>query len=260
MKVSDPARIRPLVDLGRLGHLRQPASVHHGDSVRNDHRLFLVVGDDDECGAELALQFHQLELGLGAQLLVEGGQRFVEQQHARALDQRARQRHPLTLTAGELADAALAEALQLDQRQHLGDPLAALAPADVLLAQAEADVSLHGKMGKQSVALEHHVDRPMVRRNIADVLAVEQDAAFARRLEAGEQAQQRGLAAAGGAEQRKKFAVPDVEAERIDRGHIAETLADLLEAHERGLAALFEPARAVAVRHRFASMPHRAQR
>ena len=69
----------------------------------------------------------------------------------------------------------------------------------------------------------------------ADILAVEQDAAFARRLEAGEHAQQRGLAAAGGPEQREELALPDVERERVDRDHRAEALADRLEAHQRGL-------------------------
>ena len=69
----------------------------------------------------LLLQMHQLELGLLAQLLVERGERLVEQQHARALDQRARERDALALAAGELMRLALAETFELDQRQHLGD-------------------------------------------------------------------------------------------------------------------------------------------
>ena len=77
---------------------------------------------------------HQLELGLAAQLLVERRERLVEQQHARPLDQRARERHPLALAAGELVRLAPLEAFELDQRQHLGDArrdlgLAAIRPA-----------------------------------------------------------------------------------------------------------------------------------
>ena len=253
-EIGNPARLRPFVDFGRLRHLHQPALVHQRDAVGDDHRLFLVMRDDDEGGAELALQLHELELGLAAKFLVEGGQRLVEQQHARALDQRARQRHALTLTAGELADPALAETLQLDEGQHLGHALGALAPADRLLAQAEADIALDREMGKQRVALEHHVDRPAVRRHGADVLAVEQDAAFAQRLETGKQAQQRGLAAAGRTEQREEFAVSDVEGELVERDDVAEALGHLLEAHQRGLSPLLRPAR-TAVRHEFPSRP-----
>jgi len=207
----------------------------------------------------LALQFHQLELGLGAQFLVERGHRLVEQQHARALDQRARQRHPLALAAGKLVDAPLAIALQAHQRQHLRDPLGELSFACLLLAQTEGDVSLHAEVGKQRIALEHHVDRPAVRRHGDDVLAVEQDAAFARRLETGEHAQERGFAAAGGAEQREEFALLDVEREGFDRHHLAEALADRLEAHQRAPGLRLPLRGAAALRHRFPSPPQRAR-
>ena len=132
------------------------------------------------------------------------------------------------------ADAAVAEALQLHQRQHLLDALGDLAPPDPVLAQAEADIARDIEMREQRVVLEHHVDRPAVRRHGADVLAVEQDAAGAQLLEAGEQAQQRGLAAAGGAEQREELALPDVEGEVFDRADRAEALGHALEAHQRG--------------------------
>ena len=64
---------------------------------------------------------HQLELGFAAQLLVERRQRLVEQQHARPLDQRARERDALALAAGELMRLAALKAVELDQRQHLVD-------------------------------------------------------------------------------------------------------------------------------------------
>ena len=88
-------------------------------------------------------------------------------------------------------------------------------------------------MRKQRVALEHHVDRPAVRRHGGDVLAVEQDAPLVRPLEAGKHAKQRGLAAAGRPEQREELAFVDVEREPVDRDHVAEPLADRLEPHQR---------------------------
>ena len=103
--------------------------------------------------------------------------------------------------------------------------------------QAEGDVVRDGEMRKQRVALEHHVDRPLVRRHRRDVLAVEQDAALVRRLEAGEHAQQRGLAAAGGAEQRKELAGADVERDVIDRAETAEFLRHALDAQQRPIPA-----------------------
>ena len=75
--------------------------------MRDRHRLLLVVGDDDEGGAEPLLQLHQLELRLVAQLLVERGERLVEQQHLRPLGERARERDALALAAGELVRLAV---------------------------------------------------------------------------------------------------------------------------------------------------------
>ena len=64
-------------------------------------------------------------------------------------------------------------------------------------------------------------------------VAVEQDAAFARLLEARQHAQQRGLAAARGAEQREEFAFVDVERQPLDGDNAAEALAHRLEPHQR---------------------------
>src|SRR3546814_16235525 len=57
-------------------------------------------------------------------------------------------------------------------------------------------------------------------------LALQQDGALAGRLEAGQHAQQRGLAAARGAEQREELALEDVEGDVVDGDEVAETLGD----------------------------------
>ena len=66
-----------------------------------------------------------------------------------------------------------------------------------------------------------------------DVDAVEQDAARVRRLEAGKQAEQRGLAAAGRAEQREELVLADVERDRVDRGRAAEALGHAVDGKQR---------------------------
>ena len=92
-ELGDPARGGRLVKVARGRDLFEPAGIHHADSVGHRHRLFLVVGDDDEGHAEPALQLHQFQLRALAQLLVERGQRLVEQQNLGPPRQRARQRH-----------------------------------------------------------------------------------------------------------------------------------------------------------------------
>ncbi len=59
-----------------------------------------------------------------AQLEVERAERFVEQQRARVVDQRAGQRDALLLAAGQLGGLALGEVGQPDDLEQLVDPLA----------------------------------------------------------------------------------------------------------------------------------------
>ena len=115
--------------------------VHHGDAVGHGHRLLLIVRDDDEGHAEVVLDVHQLELGLLAQLLVERGERLVEEQHLRPLGERAGERHALALAARELVRVALRQRLQLHEAQHLADARRDLGLRQPVLLEAEGDVA-----------------------------------------------------------------------------------------------------------------------
>ena len=97
---------RVLVDLGRRAQLLDLARVHHRDRVGHRHGLLLVVGDVHERDAHLGLDPLELDLHLPAQLQVERAERLVEQQHLRAVDQRAGQCDALLLAAGELRGPA----------------------------------------------------------------------------------------------------------------------------------------------------------
>ena len=132
-----------------------------------------------------ALHFLQLELRLLAQFAVERRQRLVEQQQLRAFGERTRQRHALFLSARELVWPALAEPLKLHQPQHLGDAFGDFRTRHAFLLQAEGDVLLDAHMREQGVGLEHHVDRPLVRRHVGHVVAADKDAARVRLLEPG---------------------------------------------------------------------------
>ena len=143
---------------------------------------------------------------------------------ARPLDQRPRQRHALALAAGKLVRLAAPEIFELEHRQHVGDALPDLPPGQTLLLEAEGDIGLDVEVREQGVALEHHVDRPPVRRHRREIDPVEHDPAGVRPFEAGDQAQERGLAATRWSEQGEEFAFKDIEREMIDCRSAAEAL------------------------------------
>ena len=79
-------------------------------------------------------------------------------------------------------------------------------------------------MRKQRVVLEHDADTAAVGRQVIDALAVEQHAALRLADEAGNDAQQGGLAAAGRSQQRNELAGANRKLHGIDGEEISEAM------------------------------------
>jgi hypothetical protein len=91
-------------------------------------------------------------------------------------------------------------------------------------AQAEGHVVVDALVRVERVILEHHGDVAVARRQVVHHPVADGDLAAADRLEPGDHAQQRGLAAARGADQHHEFTVTDVEVDAVNHGHLAENL------------------------------------
>ena len=231
-EVGHEARSRVLVDFVRRADLDDAAGIHDGEPRRHRHRLFLVVRHHHEGEAELFLQAHHLEPRGLAQLAVERGQRLVEQQELRPLHQRARERHPLALAAGELRRLALRVVVEMHQLQDLRDARGDLGRLHPVATQPVAHVRCYIHVREQGVGLEHHVHRPPVGRHLGHVLAVDEQPPFVGRLEAGQHAQQGGLAAARAAQQREQLAARDLEVDTVDGEDRPEALGQSLDADD----------------------------
>ena len=86
------------------------------------------------------------------------------------------------------------------------------------MAQLETvgNVIKHVVVGKKGIALEHHGGVALIRRESVDGLVAEIDLALVRAFKAGDHAQRRRFAAAGGTEQRDEFARLDDERVILD--------------------------------------------
>ena len=152
-----------------------------------------------------------------AHLGVEGRQRLVEQQHRRLDRQRAGQGDALLLAAGQLAGVAVGVLAEADQLEHLaGATLRAVAAVLAAQLEPEGDVVEHGQVREQAVGLEDHPHVALVRRDPGDVLAAHRDGAGRRLVEAGEDPQRGGLAAARRAEQGDQLAGLEVQGEPVE--------------------------------------------
>ena len=233
-------RRRLVVDLGRRADLLDLAVVEDGDAVGELDRLFLVVGDEDGGVAGAVVDLAQPAAQLPPDLGVEGAEGLVEEEHARLDGERAGERDALALAAGELRRVAVLEPAQLDEVEKLHD-----APADLRLArtpperahgEAEGDVVEDLHAAEEGIALEDEADVALLHRQAQRVLAGEGDAAGIRRIEAGKDAEQRGLARARGAKEGDQLAGGDVDRDATQRRRGAELAHDPVDAHVDGLS------------------------
>ena len=128
------------MDLGRRADLQDAAAVHDGDPVRHRQRLLLVVRDEKERDAGLALDALQLDLHAAPQLDVECRQRLVEQQQAGLRRQGAGQGDALLLAARQLIRTAAGQVLEPDELENGLDAGLDRASAQAEPVQPEADV------------------------------------------------------------------------------------------------------------------------
>ncbi len=136
----------------------------------------------------------------------------------------------MLLAAGELARLALGELGHVHQRQHLGDARADALTRPLLRLEAVGDVLRHRHVREQRVILEHDAGPAPARRQMVDGLVIEQHAALALPDEAGNDAQQRGLAAAGRTQQRDELPARNIEIDVAHGDELAEAMADVLKA------------------------------
>ena len=169
----------------------------------------MVVGDHQRRGAGRVQDVAQVGREPFAQTGVERRERLVEQQQPRLGRQRAGQRDPLALAAGEGGGQPVAVPRQADQLEQLGHPGRRVrGPAQ---AQRVADVAGHGQVSEQLAVLEQQREAALVGGYAGQVGAVPAHAARGERLEPGDGTQQRGLAAARRSEHGQHLPVGQLE-------------------------------------------------
>ena len=203
-EVGDEAGARPVIQVVGRVPLLDAAVVHDADFVGERERLVLVVGDQDRRRARVFQDRAHFDRKALAHVDVEIRERLVEQQQPGARRQRPCQRDALLLAAGELVRIDVGQVDQADQLEHRW-PCATRAADAPDSGQAERDVAGDGEVREQCIVLEHHADAAQFGRDLHSRprrdLAGQHDLAFLHRLEAGDAAQDRGLAASRRSEQ-----------------------------------------------------------
>jgi hypothetical protein len=227
-KIGDELRRRLLVHLHRRRDLLDRSLVHDGDPVGDRQRFLLIVGHVQRGDFQVFLYLGELDLELVAKTLVERAERLVHQQHLRLDGDGAGGRNALLLATGERLRVAVGEPVEVDEREHLVDPVVDRVIRDALPVEAERDVLSDGHVRKQRVILKHHSRVALVGRHARHVLAGQRDGSAGGRFEPGEHPKRRRLARARGTQQREQLAVFHLERYLVDGGDVSERFCHLI--------------------------------
>ena len=182
------------------------------------------MGDEQRARPRRAQDAGDLLAQRLAQPGVERRERLVEQHDLGIGGEGARERDALALAAGQLVRVVAGAVGEADELEALGHALAPLG--------AEADVAGHRQVREQRAVLEDHADPPVLGLDPHAVAghgaARDRHAARVGLLEAGDHAQQRGLARAARPEQGHQLARGHAQAGAGDRPSAAERLLDAL--------------------------------
>ena len=161
----------------------------------------------------------QLRLQHVARLRVERAERLVHEQDVGLERERARQRHALPHAAGQLVHPGAREAPTSRRARDILDARLALAARHAQLLHAEGDVVGDAQPGEERRVLEHDA---AIGAGPAHALAADTHLALVGALEAGDEVEQRRLAAPRRADQADELAVVDGERHLAQRrGHAA---------------------------------------
>jgi hypothetical protein len=204
-------------------------ALQHDDLVGQRHRFRLVVGDVDHRRAELLVQAGDLDAHLHAQFGIEVRERLVEQEHLRFAHDGPADGDTLALAAGELFRPPLHQLVDLQDIGGMLDALFGILLGIAVHAQTEAEVLLDRHVRIERIGLENHGDAAIGRLDIVDDLAADVDLAAGDILQSGDHPQQRGLAAAGRADEDDELAVLHLEVRPMDDFERAEALDHVVQ-------------------------------
>ena len=177
------------------------------------------------------MEFRELQAGADTEGGVEVGERLVEEEDLGVADDGAADGDTLALAAGELFGLAIEESFEVEDAGGFGDFLRTLGCGDAGELERERHIVRDGHVRVEGVALEDEGEAALCRWDVIDADAIEEEVAGGDVFKAGDEAQQRGFAAAGWADEDGELLVVDGEIDAAQDLGGAEAFADLVELH-----------------------------
>ena len=163
-----------------------------------------------------------------AQLGVEIGERFVEEQDVGFDHEGAGQGHTLLLSAGKLVWRSFGVRFHSNRGQRLLHSLRLFSGGNAANIQSIRDVFRDGHVRPERVILENHPGIPQMRRHAGHRLLAKEKASTVGLIKSGDRAQQGGLAATRWPQQKEQFLILDLQGNPLERDGVAKVLGQIV--------------------------------
>ena len=204
----------------------------HMHPLCQNKSFFHVVGDQQHCQPSASPEVEEKILHRFANLQIQGTEGFIQQQDAGIGGKSTGNGHPLLHTAGEFARQFCGGVTEAYHLQEIGRSLLDFPRFHALKSHAEGNVLRGVQPGIEAVFLKHHAP---VWSRAGYGGAVDSDAATARLIQAGDQAEDRALPGSRAAHQGHEVSGFHGERQAIEDQLLPETLAEVVDDEFHGL-------------------------
>ena len=195
--------------------------LHDDDTVGHGHGFGLVMGNIDEGGFQLYVNFGKLGTHLSTELGVQVGKGLVEKEDLRIADYGASEGNTLTLTARKSLRLTVEQVGNVENTGSLFNSALDFLLGNLAELKTEGHVAENGHVRIKSVVLEHHGDVAVLRSNVVYETVAYVELAFGDFFQTGDHTKGGGFTAAGGADQHQKFLIFDFEVKIRNSGNSA---------------------------------------
>jgi hypothetical protein len=213
--------------------LQEAAAFDDGEVVRARDEIGRVMGDVEEGEVEVALEIPQESAQVAPEGGIEMGEGFVKEDESGLEDEGATDGGACGFAAGECGGEVMEARAEVEAVRHDLGAGATFVAVHALEAEGKFELFDQGQVGKEPRRLRDPAAGAFLGREPGDVGVVEEDPSGIREIEAGDEAEGRGLAAAGGPNEEVMGAGGDVDGEVLHRMNGTEVFADSLESDAR---------------------------
>ena len=204
---------RAVIDVLRCAALLHDAPVDQEDPVAHGHGFGLIMGNINHGDSCPLLDLLDLKAHGFPQFCIQVAQGLVQQEKPRLCHQGPGQGDPLLLSAGKLVWQTLRVLRQMHGFQHFSDSLPDFLLRLFLDLQRIGHIFKNIHMRPDGITLKHHADTPFFRRykgiSPGNQLIADINLARSGLFKAGDDAQHRGLSAAGRPQEGDKLPVAE---------------------------------------------------